>query len=81
MILESELKAIVDRQRDLEERKPLGQVRPMSVNDALLDSHAIDITGVRRCGKSTGTPLGSMSTLNPLFWFRLNFATQFGWIR
>ena len=25
MILESELKAIVDRQRDLEERKPLGE--------------------------------------------------------
>ena len=71
MILESELKAIVDRQRDLEERKPLGQMRPMSVNDALLDSHAIDITGVRRCGKST--LLRQRMRLGDTPWFYVNF--------
>lgn len=71
MILESELKAIVDRQRDLEERKPLGQVRPMSVNDTLLDSHAIDITGVRRCGKST--LLRQRMRLGDTPWFYVNF--------
>ena len=53
MILEEELAAIVARQRELEEKKSIGQLRPLDFNDALLESHALDITGVRRCGKST----------------------------
>lgn len=53
MILESELAAIVARQRMIELKKLDGLPRALAVNDALLDSHALDITGVRRCGKST----------------------------
>ena len=53
MILESELAAVVAKQRDIELKKSVGQIRPLDFNDILLESHALDITGVRRCGKST----------------------------
>lgn len=53
MILEEDLAAIIARQHELEERKSLGQARQIDFNDVLLDSHVLDITGVRRCGKST----------------------------
>ena len=53
MILESELVAIIAKQRLLEERKDDGLPRQLAFNDALLDSHVLDVTGDRRCGKST----------------------------
>ncbi len=48
MILEEELAAIAARQRETEMRKPDGQLRPLAFSDSLLDSHVLDITGVRR---------------------------------
>ena len=71
MILENELASIIARQREIEERKSLGQIRPLDFNDVLLDSHVLDITGVRRCGKSTviwsiwpcGVPAGTSVAL------------------
>ena len=53
MILENELEAVIAKQREIELKKSDGQIRPLDFNDILLDSHALDITGVRRCGKST----------------------------
>ena len=41
MILESDLAAIIARQREIEERKSIGQIRSIEFNDALLDSHAL----------------------------------------
>ena len=71
MILESELAAVVARQRELETGKSVGQMRPLDFNDALLDSHVLDITGVRRCGKSTVMRQRMMGTDAP--WFYVNF--------
>ena len=71
MILESELSAIIARQREIEESKSLGQIRSLDFNDALLDSHALDITGVRRCGKSTVMRQRMRSSDEP--WFYVNF--------
>ena len=53
MIFEDELSAIVGKQRELELGKSCGLARKLEFNEVLLDSHALDITGVRRCGKST----------------------------
>ena len=71
MILESDLAAIIARQREIEERKSIGQIRSIEFNDALLDSHALDITGVRRCGKSTVMRQRMLGTDAP--WFYVNF--------
>lgn len=71
MILEDDLAAILARQRELEEKKPVGQPRPMDFNDALLDSHVLDITGVRRCGKSTVMRQRMRGAGLP--WFYVNF--------
>ena len=71
MMLESELSAIIARQREIEESKSLGQIRFLDFNDALLDSHALDITGVRRCGKSTVMRQRMRSSDEP--WFYVNF--------
>lgn len=71
MILESELAAIIDRQRLIEERKDDGQARMFTFNEALLDSHVLDITGVRRCGKSTLMRQRIHASDEP--WFFVNF--------
>ncbi len=71
MILESELAAIIDRQRLTEERKDDGQARMFTFNEALLDSHVLDITGVRRCGKSTLMRQRIHAKDEP--WFFVNF--------
>lgn len=71
MILENELAAIIAKQRDTEERKGIGQKRILKFNDALLDSHALDITGVRRCGKSTVLRQRMRHRKSP--WFYVNF--------
>ena len=71
MVLENELAAIIARQREIEERKSLGQIRPLDFNDVLLDSHVLDITGVRRCGKSTVMRQRMRGSDAP--WFYMNF--------
>ncbi len=71
MILEDELAAIIARQREVEERKDVGLMRQLNFNDALLDSHALDITGVRRCGKST--VMRQRMRGSDLPWFYVNF--------
>lgn len=71
MILEDELAAIIARQREVEERKDVGLTRQLDFNDTLLDSHALDITGVRRCGKST--VMRQRMRGSDLPWFYVNF--------
>lgn len=71
MILEDELAAVIARQREIEERKDIGQERALDFNDLLLDSHVLDITGVRRCGKSTVMRQRMRSSDDP--WFYVNF--------
>lgn len=71
MILEAELAAIIARQREIEVGKSIGQIRPLDFNDILLDSHALDITGVRRCGKSTVMRQRMRGSDVP--WFYVNF--------
>ena len=71
MILENELAAIIAKQREVEQKKENGQVRPLDFNDILLDSHALDITGVRRCGKSTVMRQRIRASKKP--WFYVNF--------
>lgn len=71
MIFEEDLAAIVARQHALEEKKPIGQHRPIDFNDVLLDSHVLDITGVRRCGKSTVMRQRMRGEASP--WFYVNF--------
>ena len=71
MILEDELAAIVDKQRAMELKKADGQPRSLDFNDVLLDSHALDITGVRRCGKSTVMRQRMRGKDEP--WFYVNF--------
>lgn len=53
MITKEELGNIVAKQRQYEKKRDVGQKRTLVFNEALLSSHALDITGVRRCGKST----------------------------
>ena len=71
MILEEELAAILSRQREIEEAKPTGLARELDFNDVLLESHALDITGVRRCGKSTVLRQRMRGDAAP--WFYVNF--------
>lgn len=71
MILESELAAVIARQRETEMSKDVGQLRHLDFNDALLDSHALDITGVRRCGKSTF--MRQRMRRDRILWFYVNF--------
>ena len=71
MLLESELEGIIARQRELEAGKALGQPRTLDFNDSLLDSHVLDISGVRRCGKSTVMRQRMLGGGAP--WFYVNF--------
>ena len=71
MILEDELAAIIARQRELEGKKSIRQMRSLDFNEVLLDSHVLDITGVRRCGKSTVMRQRMRRTDAP--WFYVNF--------
>ena len=71
MILESELAAVLAKQRDIEQKKSVGQIRSLDFNDILLESHALDITGVRRCGKSTVMRQRIRGSREP--WLYVNF--------
>ena len=74
MILEAELAAIVAKQCEQEKKKSVGQIRPLDFNDILLDSHVLDITGVRRCGKSTVLRQRMRGDDTP--WFYVNFVSS-----
>lgn len=71
MIIESDLAAIIAKQRLIEEKKADGQPRRLPFNAVLLDSHVLDITGVRRCGKSTVMRQRMHASTEP--WFFVNF--------
>jgi len=71
MITSEELSCIVHRQQTLEERRPAGLPRKLGFNASLLESHVLDITGVRRCGKST--VLTQMIRKEPSDWYYVNF--------
>lgn len=53
MIGEETLSAVVEKQAEMEAHRDAGLLRALSVNERTLESHALVITGVRRCGKST----------------------------
>ena len=53
MITIDDLQAVADKQRKTEELRSEGLMRNVNVNDDILDTHALILTGVRRCGKST----------------------------
>lgn len=71
MITTEELSGIIRRQRDLEERRSEGLPRMLDFNELLLESHILDITGVRRCGKST--VLTQIIRKDPSDWYYVNF--------
>lgn len=53
MLDEQILYNVVKKQAESESRRDTGLERMLNINDATLDSHALVLTGVRRCGKST----------------------------
>ena len=53
MVTTSDLQRIAEKQRKTENRRESGLPRRIDVSPQILDSHALVITGVRRCGKST----------------------------
>ena len=71
MIDEETLQNVAAKQADIESRRDTGLVRPLCVNEPTLDSHALVITGVRRCGKST--VMSQRLHRNADDWFYLKF--------
>lgn len=53
MILESEISGVIDQQRQRLNGLTSGLPREIKINTRNLSSHALIITGIRRCGKST----------------------------
>lgn len=53
MIAIDDLQAVADKQRKAEERRMGGLPRKVDVSAEILKTHALVLTGVRRCGKST----------------------------
>lgn len=53
MIDEETLENVVTKQAEAEGRRETGLERAVEVREQTLDSHALVLTGVRRCGKST----------------------------
>ena len=71
MIDEETLQNVATKQAGIETRRDTGLVRPLCVNESTLDSHALVITGVRRCGKST--VMSQRLHRNADDWFYLKF--------
>lgn len=71
MIDEETLRNVAAKQADIESRRDTGLPRPLCVNELTLDSHALVITGVRRCGKST--LMSQRLHCNNDDWFYLKF--------
>ena len=71
MIDEETLQNVAAKQAEIESRRDTGLPRPLSVNKSTLDSHALVLTGVRRCGKST--LMSQRIRRNAGDWFYLKF--------
>lgn len=71
MIDEETLQNVAVKQAEIESRRDTGLPRPLSVNESTLDSHALVLTGVRRCGKST--LMSQRIRRNAADWFYLKF--------
>ena len=71
MIALEDLQAVAAKQRKAEERRPAGLPRKVDVSRKILDSHALVITGVRRCGKSTVMTQRIRTAAAP--WFYMKF--------
>lgn len=71
MIALEDLQAVATKQRKAEERRPAGLPRKVDVSRKILDSHALVITGVRRCGKSTVMTQRIRAAAAP--WFYMKF--------
>lgn len=71
MIDEETLQNVATKQAEIESRRDTGLPRPLSVNESTLDSHALVLTGVRRCGKST--LMSQRIRRNDGDWFYLKF--------
>ncbi len=71
MIALDDLQAVADKQRKAEERRSPGLPRKVEVSAEILKSHALVLTGVRRCGKSTVMTQRIRSADDP--WFYMKF--------
>lgn len=71
MIDEETLQNVAAKHAEIESRRDTGLPRPLSVNESTLDSHALVLTGVRRCGKST--LMSQRIRRNAADWFYLKF--------
>jgi len=74
MILESTLKKVIEQQRSLLNQKDQGLKRELVPATKSLSSHALIISGIRRCGKST-LLLQMLNGMPPETSFFLNFDT------
>lgn len=74
MILESEIRQIAAKQRSVFLNRDTGLSRELEPATQNLSSHALIISGIRRCGKST-LLIQMMQSLNPDDFFFLNFDT------
>ena len=71
MIDEETLVSVITKQRCVESARSEGLLRSLNVNEKTLESHALVITGVRRCGKSTA--MTQRIRKIPDDWFYLKF--------
>ncbi len=71
MITIEDLQAVADKQRRAEERRSAGLPRRVDVSRDILKTHALVLTGVRRCGKSTVMTQRIRGAVDP--WFYLKF--------
>lgn len=71
MIDEETLQNVAAKQAKIESRRDTGLNRLLPVNEATLDTHALVLTGVRRCGKST--LMAQRLHRNDNDWFYLKF--------
>lgn len=71
MIDEETLSSVITKQKGIEASRNAGLLRNLDVNENTLKSHALVITGVRRCGKSTA--MTQRIRKFPDDWFYLKF--------
>ncbi|NCA86443.1 MAG: ATP-binding protein [Clostridia bacterium] len=74
MVLENVIKLVIDQQRSQLNQKDLGLSRALVPATRSLSSHALIISGIRRCGKST-LLLQMMQSMNADEYLFLNFDT------
>jgi len=53
MVLEKDILQVIGQQKERLLDISAGQAREVEINTKSLSSHALIITGIRRCGKST----------------------------